>query len=197
MKYVPHNLPSWQHFTNSLFVEREASCWQDRSFSFLFVSFVELLQRSLLCFNYLSATFDGGIFRLYPRCLKYLQKASGYMCLFNLSAQIKLLLHLHVKAFSHPSQGKSLCKASVLPPSKHNCSPAGKMSPPGHAVPPECAAWAIYCIPVACQASLGKSQGMYKAEEQAAIPRLTPKISLSFLSYNTDIADLIIETAPL
>lgn len=115
MKYVPHNLPSWQHFTNSLFVEREASCWQDRSFSFLFVSFVELLQRSLLCFNYLSATFDGGIFRLYPRCLKYLQKASGYMCLFNLSAQIKLLLHLHVKAFSHPSQGKSLCKASVLP----------------------------------------------------------------------------------
>lgn len=34
----------------------------------------------------LSATFDGEIFKLYPRCLKYLQKASGYMCLFNLSA---------------------------------------------------------------------------------------------------------------
>lgn len=193
---MPHNLPSQQHFMNSLFVEREVSCWQDRRFSFLFVLFAELLQRSLLRFNYLRATFDGGIFRLYPRCLKYLQKASGYMCIFNLRAQIKLLLCLHVKVFSHQSQGKSI----NVTPSKHNCSPAGKTSLPGHAVPPECAAWAIYCIPVACQASLGKSQGTvytYNAEEQAAIPRLTPKTSLSFLSHNTDIAGLIIETNPL
>lgn len=55
-------------------------------------------------------------------------------------------------------------------------------------------------FPVVCQGSLGKSQGtvyMYNAEEQAAKPRLTPKPSLPFLSYNTDTADLIVETNAL
>lgn len=84
-------------------------------------------------------------------------------------------------------------------PHPKNCS-VGKTFIPGHAVSPGCASWAIYCISVVCQGSLGKSQGtvyMYNAEEQAAKPRLTPKPSLPFLSYNTDTADLIVETNAL
>ena len=71
---------------NSLFVEREVSCWQDRRVLAFYLPGLLSYDKGHFCTSIiLTATSDGGIFKLYSRCLKYLQKAPGYMCLFNLS----------------------------------------------------------------------------------------------------------------